>query len=88
MTQAYITKIKKLDFEFFYFIHKRYPTDTEFDLFRENLDNRDGRYILRFLFKHEVNEYNFSSFYTATKRRRNPFEATQREYDGWSEDDI
>lgn len=87
MKQEHV-KIKKLDWDFFYFIHKRHPTDTEFDLFRENLDDRDGGYILNYWFKHEVNEYNFSSFYTATKRRRNPFEATQREYDGksWEED--
>lgn len=70
----------KLDLEFFLFIYKRRPKcKEEFEEFRERLDKRKVKTISHNI----INKRNFSLFFTATKGRINPFENTQREYDGW-----
>lgn len=82
MNKRYIT-VNKLDLDFFKFIHKREPkNEKEFYVFQKKLDKRDQQYK-----ESIVSEDDFSDFYTATKGRKNPFTATQNEYDGWDNED-
>lgn len=81
-----VNKQDKQDLQYFIFIYKRKPKDREeFELFQQKLNQREQEYI-----EDLTDGFTVESFfltYTATRCKENPFISTQREYDGWSDDE-